>query len=140
MATILPGDGSSLWNNFDGTAISQSMGSIAKESLQNGYFDIHILDAMTGKRIKKLVKGNRSIDFEELKWLQPGLSWSPDNKSIVFAAKAGKGDVLHVIDVETKKSQKYEIDIDGVFSAAWSPKGNEIAFVGQSGKLSLIHI
>ena len=28
-------------------------------------FDIHILDAMTGKRIKKLVKGNRSVDFEE---------------------------------------------------------------------------
>ena len=54
---------------------------------QNGYFDIHIADAMTGKRIKKLVKGNRSVDFEELKWLQPGLSWSPDSKKLLSLPK-----------------------------------------------------
>ena len=121
-------------------ALSPDGSMVAVLSDQNGYFDIHILDAMTGKNIKKLVKGNRSVDFEELKWLQPGLSWSPDNKSIVVAAKAGKGDVLHVIDVETRKGQKYEIDIDGVFSASWSPKGDKIAFVGQSGKSSDIYL
>ena len=107
---------------------------------QNGYFDIHILDAMTGKRIKKLVKGNRYVDFEELKWLQPGLSWSPDSKKIVVAAKAGKSDVLHFIDIESKKSKKYELGLDGVFSAAWSPNGSDIAFVGQSGAASDIYI
>ena len=121
-------------------ALSPDGSMVAVLSDQNGYFDIHILDAMTGKNIKKLVKGNRSVDFEELKWLQPGLSWSPDNKSIVVAAKAGKGDVLHIIDVETRKGQKYEIDIDGVFSASWSPKGDLIAFVGQSGKSSDIYL
>jgi len=52
MSTILPGDGSSLWNNFDGNAISQSMGSIAKESLQNGYFDIKDTTDLYGNSIK----------------------------------------------------------------------------------------
>jgi hypothetical protein len=80
---------------------------VAVLSDQTGYFDIHILDAMTGKRIKKLVKGNRSVNFEELKWLQPGLSWSPDSKKIVIAAKAGKGDVLHIIDVKTAQIIKH---------------------------------
>ncbi len=121
-------------------ALSPDGSMVAVLSDQNGYFDIHILDAMTGKSIKKLVKGNRTVDFEELKWLQPGLSWSPDNKKIVFAAKAGKGDVLHVLDIDTKKGEKYEINIDGVFSAAWSPVKNEIAFVGQSGNSSDIYI
>ena len=121
-------------------ALSPDGSMVALLTDQNGYFDIHILDAMTGKRIKKLVKGNRSVDFEELKWLQPGLSWSPDNKKIVVAAKAGKSDVLHVIDVKTKKSKKYELELDGVFSAAWSPNGNDIAFVGQSGSSSDIYI
>ncbi len=121
-------------------ALSPDGSMVAVLSDQNGYFDIHILDAMTGKRIKKLVKGNRTVDFEELKWLQPGLSWSPDNKKIVLAAKAGKGDVLHIIDVDTKKGQKYEMNLDGVFSAAWSPASKEIAFVGQSGNSSDIYI
>ena len=129
-------------NNFYNVspALSPDGSMVAVLSDQNGYFDIHILDAMTGKRIKKLVKGNRGVDFEELKWLQPGLSWSPDSKEIVLAAKAGKGDVLHVIDVESRKSKKYELDIEGVFSASWSPKGNEIAYVGQSGSASDIYI
>ncbi len=51
-----------------------------------------------------------------------------------------KGDVLHIIDVETRKSQKIEMEMDGVFSAAWSPKGNEIAFVGHVGSSSDIYI
>ncbi|MBT3840320.1 MAG: hypothetical protein HOF50_10310 [Candidatus Marinimicrobia bacterium] len=120
--------------------ISPDGSMVAVLSDQTGYFDIHILDAMTGKLIQKLVKGNRSVDFEELKWLQPGLSWSPDSKSIVVAAKAGKGDVLHIIDVKTKKSQKIELEMDGVFSAAWNPVGKEIAFVGQVGNSSDIYI
>jgi len=129
-------------NNFYNVspALSPDGSMVAVLSDQNGYFDIHILDAMTGKRIKKLVKGNRGVDFEELKWLQPGLSWSPDSKKIVLAAKAGKGDVLHVIDVESRKSKKFELDIEGVFSASWSPNGHEIAYVGQSGSSSDIYI
>ena len=129
-------------NNFYNVSpsLSPDGSRVAVLSDQNGYFDINILDAMTGKKIKKLVKGNRGVDFEELKWLQPGLSWSPDSKKIVVAAKAGKGDVLHVIDVESRNSEKYELDIEGVFSASWSPKGNEIAYVGQSGSSSDIYI
>tara|TARA_B100000809_G_scaffold104872_1_gene103378 strand:+ start:4169 stop:7333 length:3165 start_codon:yes stop_codon:yes gene_type:complete len=121
-------------------ALSPDGSMVAVLSDQTGYFDIHIMDAITGKRIKKLVKGNRSVDFEELKWLQPGLSWSPDSEKIVVAAKAGKGDVLHLIDIKSRKGEKIEIDLDGVFSASWSPLGNEIAFVGQNGNSSDLYI
>ncbi len=129
-------------NNFYNVspALSPDGSMVAFLTDQNGYFDIHIADAITGKRIKKLVKGNRSVNFEELKWLQPGLSWSPDSKKIVVAAKAGKSDVLHFIDIESKKSKKFELDLDGVFSAAWSPNGSDVAFVGQSGTSSDIYI
>ena len=122
-------------------SISPDGSKIAVLVDQYGYFNIQILDAITGKKIKNLVKGNRSVDFEELKWLQPGLSWSPDSKKLVLAAKAGKGDVLHIIDIETKKRKKIEFnELDGIFSAAWSPKGNEIAFVGNKGDASDIYI
>ena len=52
MATVLPGDSSSLFSNFDGTAISQSLGDIAKESLNNGYFDIKDTTDLYGNSIK----------------------------------------------------------------------------------------
>ena len=121
-------------------ALSPDGSMVAVLSDQNGYFDILILDSMTGEKIKRLVKGNRSVDFEELKWLQPGLSWSPDSRKVAFAAKAGKGDVLHVIDIETGKNKKYFLDLEGVFSASWSPVKNEIAFIGQSNNASDIYI
>ena len=41
--TILPGEDQGLFKDFEGTAISQSLGPIAKESLQNGLLSlIHI--------------------------------------------------------------------------------------------------
>ena len=81
---------------------------------RSGYMDIYILDAVTGKKIKRLVKGSRSIDFEELKFLQPGISWSPDSKKIVIAAKAGATDALYLIHVDTEKQEK------NTFQTGWS--------------------
>ena len=121
-------------------AVSPDGSKIAILSDRSGYADIYIIDAMTGEEITRLVKGNRSIDFEELKWLQPGLSWSPDGKRIVLAAKAGKRDALHLIDVETKKSKMIPMEFDGIFTAAWSPNGTQLAFVGNQGKSSDLYL
>ena len=101
--------------------------------------DIYLLDAISGKKVKRLIKGNRSIDFEELKFLQPGINWSPDSKKIVIAAKAGSSDALYLIDVKSGKQEKIPFELDGVFTAAWSPDGNKLAFVGNEGGASDIY-
>ncbi|RMF08103.1 MAG: hypothetical protein D6762_06310 [Candidatus Neomarinimicrobiota bacterium] len=121
-------------------SLSPDGSKIAILSDRSGYADIYLIDAVTGKEIRRLVKGNRSIDFEELKWLQPGISWSPDSKQIVIAAKAGSRDVFHLIDVETGKSKKIEIPLDGLFSAAFSPDGKQLAFVGNHSGASDIYL
>ncbi|MEE8335902.1 MAG: hypothetical protein V3S48_05650 [Candidatus Neomarinimicrobiota bacterium] len=119
--------------------ISPDGSKIAVLSDRSGYMDIYIIDAINGKQKKQVVKGNRSMDFEELKFLQPGITWSPDNKKIVIAAKSGAYDALHIINIKDKKREKIEFELDGVFTAAWSPDGKILAFIGNEGGFSNIY-
>ena len=121
-------------------SISPDGAQIAFLTNNLSYFDIDLIDAVTGKKIKKLIKGSRSLDFEELKFLQPGISWSPDSKKIVFAAKSGSGDALYIVDVNSEEKEKIPFELDGVFSAAWSPLGDKLAFVGYEKGASDIYI
>lgn len=121
-------------------AISPDGSKIAILSDRSMYADIYLIDALTGKQLKRIVKGNRTMNFEELKWLQPGISWSPDSRRIVIAAKAGGLDAFHLIDVETGDYETISFDMDGLFTAAWSPNGKTLAFVGNQGKASDIYI
>jgi len=114
-----------------GPALSPKGDKIAYLSDRKDFFDIYLMSAIDGKPICKLISGERSGNLEELKWLRAGLSWSPDGKNIVFAAKAGAEDALHIINVKKKKIEtSITLDLDGIFNPAWSPKDNEIAFMG----------
>ncbi|RMD98964.1 MAG: hypothetical protein D6814_06470, partial [Calditrichaeota bacterium] len=92
---------------------------------------IYLMNAVSGKMICKLVSGQTTGKLEELHWLRPGISWSPDGKFITFASKAGGEDALHIVDIQRRKiTRSMKFGLDGVFSPAWSPRGDEIAFVG----------
>ena len=121
-------------------ALSPDGSQIVMLTDRSGYADIVLIDAINGKRIKTLIKGNRSVDFEELKWLQPGVSWSPDGKNIIIAAKAGESDVFYIIDVDSGKRKKLKFEMDGLFTATWNPDGERIAFVGAVGSTSDIYV
>ena len=121
-------------------SLSPDGSTVALLSDHSGYFDVYLLDALTGKKKETLIKGSRSVDFEELKWLQPGISWSPDGEKIVLAAKSGASDALHIVNIKSKKSKKIPIDLDGIFSASWSPTGEEIAFTGNHNGSSDLYI
>ncbi len=121
------------YRNFinNSAALSPNGDKIAFLSDKSDYFDIYLMSAIDGKILAKLVSGQKTGDLEELHWLRPGISWSPDSKRIVFAAKAGAEDALHLVDVKKRKIVRtMKFGLDGVFSPAWSPKDDEIAFVG----------
>ncbi len=121
------------WKNFvnSGPALSPKGDKIAFLSDKSGYFDIYLMSAIDGKIISKLVSGQQTANLEELHWLRAGISWSPNSKYIVFAAKSGAEDALHIVNVRKKKIvNEYKFALDGVFTPSWSPKGEEIAFMG----------
>ncbi|MFA7629401.1 MAG: BamA/TamA family outer membrane protein [Candidatus Neomarinimicrobiota bacterium] len=123
-------------------AIAPSGGKIAFLSDKKGYADIFLMDVQDGKNIKRLVRGQRKANLEELKWLAPGISWSPDSKHIIFAAKSGRHDALVLVDVESGKQHFYPMpQLKGIFSAVFHPLDpNLIAFSGHNGEQSDIYM
>ena len=107
---------------------------------QAGYMDLILYNLDSEKQKKRLIRGNTSPDLEELKWLQPGLSWSPDSKFVTFASKSGKEDSIIIVDIENGDYRKIPISLDGVFTTAWHPKQNKIAFVGHKDDASDLYI
>ena len=131
------------WQNFvnNSPALSPTGDRIAFLSDRSGYFDIYLTSVTKPEKITRLVAGQRKADLEELHWLRPGMSWSPDGKYIAFASRAGKEDALNIIDVDKKKIiHAFKFGLDGLFSPAWSPVSNEIAFVGLKHQQSDIYV
>jgi len=121
-------------------ALSPQGDKIAFISNRDYYFDVYLMNALDGKIIKRLVKGNRTADFEELNVLTPGLSWSPDGSKIVLSAKSNGTDVIYVIDVESEDVEHLPIVFDGIGTISWSPTGKYIAIAGHDTKQSDIYI
>ncbi|MFQ6673701.1 MAG: BamA/TamA family outer membrane protein [Fidelibacterota bacterium] len=121
-------------------AVSPDGSKIAVISDRSGYSDIYLISAIDSKEIKRLVKGNRTPDFEELKLLQPGITWAPDSRKVAFAAKSGRSDAIYLVEISNGRQERLTFDLDGIFTAAWSPDGKEIAFVGDKGNASDIYV
>ncbi|NTV47425.1 MAG: hypothetical protein HGB11_13105, partial [Chlorobiales bacterium] len=111
-------------------AISPQGDKFAFITDRSGYFDIYLGSTINPDEFRRLVSGQRSPDFEELKILTPGITWSPDGKKIALATKAGESDAIMLIDVESGDIEKLSLALDGIFSVSWSPDGNRLAFIG----------
>lgn len=112
-------------------AISPQGDRIAYISTKDGLFDVYVANANDGRRIEKLIDGQDNTEFESLKILTPGISWSPTGRQIAIAVKSGPSDAVAIVDVRTKKTTHYRVPgVDAIISVAWSPDGGKIAFSG----------
>jgi len=103
-------------------------------------FDVFIADVNSGKIIEKVIKGETSVNFEELHILTPGLTWSPDGRKLAVSVKAGSKDAIFIIDVEDGDRDELPLEFDGIFSVIWSPVDKDVlAFVGNKTHQSDIY-
>ncbi|MCS6988350.1 MAG: DPP IV N-terminal domain-containing protein [Chloroherpetonaceae bacterium] len=121
-------------------AISPQGDKFAFITDKNGKFDIYLGSTINPGEFTKLIDGQTTPNFEELKILTPGISWSPDGSKICIATKAGEQDAVMIIDVRTKKTEKLTFELDGIFTTKWSPDGKKIAFVGHHDYKSDIYV
>jgi len=114
--------------------ISPAGDKIAMITNERGFFDVIVVNATTGKKIKTLIKGEDNVNFEQLNILNPNLDWSPDGKYLALSSRSKGNDQLAIVEYETEKVQLVKVpSVDAIFSVSWSPDGNKIAFDGNIG-------
>jgi Tol biopolymer transport system component len=107
---------------------------IAMISNRRGVFDVIVLDANTGERLKTVISGADNPMFEELNILNPNLSWSPDGTQLALSSKSQGRYNLAIVDYETLNTRTILFpELDAINSVAWSPDGQKIAFDGNTG-------
>lgn len=122
-------------------AISPNGDRIAMISNRRGVFDVIVVDANSGERLKTLVSGADSPMFEELNILNPNLAWSPNGSRIALSSKSKGQYNLAIVDYETKESTTTRFPtVDAINSVAWSPDGSKIAFDGNAGPYQSIFV
>jgi len=121
-------------------AISPQGDKIAFLSNRNDYFDVFIMNSIDGDVTDKLVSGQATNNFEELKILTPAITWSPDGKQVAMATKAGERDAILIVNAESGDEEKIEFGLDGIFSVDWSHQGDKLSFVGNKGQQSDIYV
>ncbi|HZS61923.1 MAG TPA: DPP IV N-terminal domain-containing protein, partial [Gemmatimonadaceae bacterium] len=103
--------------------------------------DLWLGDAITGKRITRLVRTTTNPDFEELRIVYSQPSFSPDGRLLAFTAQHSGKDVLYVLDVARRSVRKrFALPVDGVTGPTWSPDGSRIAFSGTKGGVTDLYV
>ncbi len=114
--------------------ISPAGDRIAMITNRRGVFDVVVVDANTGERLKTIISGADNPMFEELNVLNPNLAWSPDGTQIALSSKSEGSYNLAIVDYESLRSRTIRFpQLDAINSVAWSPDGRKIAFDGNIG-------
>lgn len=115
-------------------SISPRGDRVAMITNRRGVFDVIVIDANTGNRLKTIVNGADNPMFEELNILNPNLTWSPDGTKIALSSKSQGSYNLAIVDYESLDTQTIRFpELDALNSVAWSPDGQKIAFDGNAG-------
>lgn len=93
----------------------------------DGLFGLFVMDLRT-KKIWKVAGSARATDFEELNFLTPGISWSPDGTSLAVGAKSRDEDALYIVNAETGDYEIIRLGFNTMGGVSWSPDGERIAF------------
>src|SRR5699024_8465471 len=104
-------------------------------------FNVVVINALTGEKLKTLIEGQGNVNFESLNILNPNLAWSPDGTKIALSAQSKGKDNLAIVDYNTGNVQFVKFPrLDAIGSVAWSPDGSKIAFDGNMGPFQDIYV
>ncbi len=98
---------------------------------RSGYDDVYLMSALDGKIIRRLIKGERTQEFESFHYLAASFSWSPDGERVAVVSKHKDKDHIYLVDPENGKVHRRICpDFDTLFRPRYSPDSRTMAFIG----------
>lgn len=104
--------------------------------------DLYIVDADTGRILKRLTSTDVDPHVSSLQFIESGGTWDPTGRQLAATVIVSGRPVLALFDVDSGRRVR-EIALDGVQGAinpTWSPDGRRIAFMGVVGGLTDLFI
>ncbi len=117
-----------------GAALSPQGDRIAYFSDRADHTDVYVMSSLDGKVQKRVVRGQRNVEFESIPSFRSSLTWSPDGRYLAFVAQSQARDVLYVTEVESGKVRtRIRNDFDALQYPSWHPTENRLVVVGVRG-------
>jgi hypothetical protein len=90
-------------------SISPQGDKIAFITNKRGLFDVVVVDALNGRRLKTIINGEDDPEFEELNILNPNITWSPDGQRVALSTKAKGVDEIALVNYQDRKVESSPI-------------------------------
>ena len=114
-------------------AVSPQGDRIAYFSDRRQYTDVYIMSALDGKVLRRVIRGERNVQFEAIPSFRSSITWSPDGRHIALTAKSGGRDMLYVIGAERGNIvRKFRLPCEALAYPSWSPVSDSIVVAGTS--------
>lgn len=91
---------------------------------------------------KLILRGEKTSQAEEFYYMRSTLSWFPDNRRIVFAAKTAAGDRIQILDTERRKIvQTIDLpSLDAIYEVDVAPDGRSLVLAAQKNMQSDLYL
>src|SRR5262249_22680850 len=84
-----------------------------------------------GRLLRRLVRGERSVQFEAIPLLRTSITWSPAGDRLAFVAGSAGRDRLYVVDANNGNVLKrLDLPCGELSFPAWSPVSDSIVVLG----------
>ncbi len=95
------------------------------------YTDVYVMSAFDGKVLRRLIRGERNVQFEGIPSFRSSLTWSPDGRHVALTAKSAGRDVLYIVDAGNGHvERRLTLPCEALYFPAWSPVADSIVVVG----------
>jgi len=124
-------------------SVSPQGDRIAYFSDRKQYTDVYLMSAYDGKTLRRVVRGERNVNFEAFPLLRTSIAWSPDGERMAFVAGSRGRDWIYIVDAsDGRVLNKLTVPCEELSYPAWSPVSDSLVVLGlQNGRsdLWLVH-